>query len=333
MVATIIERSSSRKTMSMLNQLMNQSTIYNRNEARRAKTLALKDDPRSAPIRVLSGLPGFRSIIPPFQPGSKVVTAATVYGALMIDGDESNRFIVEASFTDREKAGYHCQSRVGPTMFSAAFAGALSELLMGSSRDSFVNGYKGPYQPFMSTHHLSTADAAWVALLQRQAPVGAQQPWFQEMSYNQIGARAISTSVLFGSKAMGENLFRDANDDTKTLVSSSFAGLSAGLMSVARGAGTKYIRPEILTTSAYFAMYEFCRGSMPKDNNWSIAVAGSMAGLLYEVSRSLTIPCANLFHPATMPSARQLGYTAMRAIPNHAILFLGFETMKDVFQR
>ena len=47
--------------------LMNQSTIYRRHEARLARSYALRDDPRPAFIRVLSGLPGFRIIVPPYQ--------------------------------------------------------------------------------------------------------------------------------------------------------------------------------------------------------------------------------------------------------------------------
>lgn len=47
--------------------LMNQSTIYRRHEARLARSYALRDDPRPAFVRVLSGLPGFRMIIPPYH--------------------------------------------------------------------------------------------------------------------------------------------------------------------------------------------------------------------------------------------------------------------------
>mmetsp|Transcript_24163 Transcript_24163/g.66945 ORF Transcript_24163/g.66945 Transcript_24163/m.66945 type:complete len:426 (-) Transcript_24163:644-1921(-) len=47
--------------------LMNQSTIYRRHEARLARSYALRDDPRPAFIRVLSGLPGFRMVIPPYK--------------------------------------------------------------------------------------------------------------------------------------------------------------------------------------------------------------------------------------------------------------------------
>ena len=51
-----------------LNQMMSQSTIYSRHEARRARTQQLASDPRPATIRVLSLLPIFNLIVPQFEP-------------------------------------------------------------------------------------------------------------------------------------------------------------------------------------------------------------------------------------------------------------------------
>jgi len=56
---------------SIKQQMMRQSTIYRRHQARLARSYALRDDPRPAFIRVLSGLPGFRMIVPPYQSKSK----------------------------------------------------------------------------------------------------------------------------------------------------------------------------------------------------------------------------------------------------------------------
>jgi hypothetical protein len=56
---------------SLKENLMTKSTIYRRHEARLARSYELRDDPRPAFLRVLSGLPGFRMIIPPYRSESK----------------------------------------------------------------------------------------------------------------------------------------------------------------------------------------------------------------------------------------------------------------------
>lgn len=58
---------------SVKKKLMTQSTIYKRHEARLARSYALRDDPRPAFLRVLSGLPVIRIIIPPYQSDSENV--------------------------------------------------------------------------------------------------------------------------------------------------------------------------------------------------------------------------------------------------------------------
>ena len=50
---------------------MTKSTIYKRHEARLSRSYALRDDPRPVVIRVLSGLPGFRTIFPPYRSESE----------------------------------------------------------------------------------------------------------------------------------------------------------------------------------------------------------------------------------------------------------------------
>lgn len=51
--------------------LLTKSTIYKRHEARLSRSYALRDDPRPSVIRVLSGLPGFRIIFPPYRSESE----------------------------------------------------------------------------------------------------------------------------------------------------------------------------------------------------------------------------------------------------------------------
>lgn len=71
-------RDHSKMQLPFVSSLMNQSTIYRRHEARLAKTYALKDDPRPAIIRVMSGLPGLRIIVPPYEPQSTTSSNMTM---------------------------------------------------------------------------------------------------------------------------------------------------------------------------------------------------------------------------------------------------------------
>jgi len=56
---------------SLKDDLTTKSTIYRRHEARLARSYELRDDPRPAYLRVLSRLPGFRMIVPPYQSESQ----------------------------------------------------------------------------------------------------------------------------------------------------------------------------------------------------------------------------------------------------------------------
>eukprot|EP00529_Nitzschia_sp_RCC80_P022140 CAMPEP_0113451674 /NCGR_PEP_ID=MMETSP0014_2-20120614/6458_1 /TAXON_ID=2857 /ORGANISM="Nitzschia sp." /LENGTH=497 /DNA_ID=CAMNT_0000343033 /DNA_START=84 /DNA_END=1577 /DNA_ORIENTATION=+ /assembly_acc=CAM_ASM_000159 len=70
--------SSSSPSVSLtVNNLMNQSTIYRRHEARLAKTYALKDDPRPAFLRVMSGLPVLKMVVPPYDPNTAVASSSS----------------------------------------------------------------------------------------------------------------------------------------------------------------------------------------------------------------------------------------------------------------
>ena len=65
-------------------QFWTRSTIYDRHEARRSRTLQLRGDERPTVVRILAGLPGFRTIIPQYN---SVVPAAgaVVFADFFID--------------------------------------------------------------------------------------------------------------------------------------------------------------------------------------------------------------------------------------------------------
>lgn len=61
------------QSTNQLKRLARQSTIYRRHEARLARSIVRRDDPRPAPVRVLSGLPFFRNFVASYKPPSASV--------------------------------------------------------------------------------------------------------------------------------------------------------------------------------------------------------------------------------------------------------------------
>mmetsp|Transcript_4518 Transcript_4518/g.9726 ORF Transcript_4518/g.9726 Transcript_4518/m.9726 type:complete len:486 (+) Transcript_4518:66-1523(+) len=78
--------------------LMTKSTIYRRHEARLARSYALRDDPRPVLLRVLSGLPGFRVIIPPWQ--SKSEQDLQKLGATNQEGKEAAPSVTLGAYSE-----------------------------------------------------------------------------------------------------------------------------------------------------------------------------------------------------------------------------------------
>lgn len=64
-------------------QFWTRCTIYDRHEARRARTLQLRGDERPTVVRILAGLPGFRTIIPQYKNGVVPAAAGAVAEATM----------------------------------------------------------------------------------------------------------------------------------------------------------------------------------------------------------------------------------------------------------
>lgn len=325
-----------------LTQLMSQSTIYQRNESRRTKTLALKDDSRPAAVRVLSGLPGFRNFIRPYQPAVK---AAVVPSAAALVFSEDDVFTAHCSENDANPETIASSlTSIAAFGFAAGAGGAFSGLLSGRSAAKSLSPFSlGPTQARVgiTAPVLYQSGAASMAFLQgRHFASHPTMILSLQVSTSQIAARALSASFLFGTKALVEHsLGKPINDgiSLSSVVSSGAAGGALGLAKTLTGSQVVWGR-EILGATMYFTSYETIKSMLhtPQDNTKTyqqpgkiaIATAGAVAGILYESVRMYGVAATSLrsLQPFAVPQAHSLASIALRAAPAHALLFLGYET-------
>jgi hypothetical protein len=328
-----------------LTQLMSQSTIHRRNEVRQAKTFALKDDPRPAAVRVLSGLPGFRMFIHPYQPvvNSAVRNSVAAVPAA-VEFSQQDVFTAHRSENANLDTKASWLSSTAAVGFAAGIGGAFSELLSGRSAARPFSPFSvGPTQARsgITAPVLHQGGAASMIFLQGRhvASPSTIFPSFQ-VSTSQIAARALSASFLFGTKALVEHsLGKPINDGISlaSVVSSGVAGGALGLSKILTGSQVVWGR-EIFGATVYFTSYETVKSMLhtPQDSGdrahepgkIAIATAGAVAGILYETVRIYGVTATSLrsLQPYAVPQAQSLASIALRAAPAHALLFLGYET-------
>jgi len=240
--------------------LMNQSTIYRRHEARLARSYALRDDPRPAVLRVMAGLPGFRIIVPRYQPNKskQEESSTTSPGAgkrTLGDYSEETFFNSADGITSAVTENNHHHHHDGLTthtvlqaMFSAGTACAVGEYLFGGhhrlgrqfSTSLFQPGRNAGasvYSPFIrggvdsslgvhlmkSHNHVSSHSAAAATATSKPATM--------------VLVASSSTSLLFGTKICLENTLLQSTDTTSSglmgILSSAIAGTVVGVAQMA----------------------------------------------------------------------------------------------------
>ena len=338
---------------------MTQSTIYRRHAARLARTSALKEDPRPPSLRVLSGLPGFRMFIPPFQPTTPLSSSSMQQEVAVFSQDT-----VFSSFDKASPKEEATPSVVAPQVaFAAAIGGGVAELVFGR-RSGIVwprrwtgisNGGTSPFgaavegsNAVLNFSHSNHANNAFQVSSSRGVAMSC------------VAAAAASNALLFGTKALVSDKL---GDSASSAVSSACAGAvvatfytpmqavrshmalqqrfsvfhnqsqlqaaislmrSQGVAGLLRGAPAIYGR-EMVGVTLFFGSYETTKQWLAREqkpSNTTIALSGLVAGSLYR-------GFAYAVDAATM-EPRMLGGaflpTILRAAPASALLFLGYES-------
>jgi hypothetical protein len=369
--------------------LMNQSTIYRRHEARLARSYRLRDDPRPAFLRVMSGLPGFRMIIPPYQPTTnahKGGKQSLCSGTEVKIGDfsEDTIFSKNGETLDVSKdipGGIDSKSfgfSVLQTMVATGACAGGAEYVYGLFRGG-PSTVSSPFAPKIaaSAYPFFRPDGALSvpmsrANLQLISPI-ANLAATATISSTAIAA-ALSTSALFGTKVATQWYYPvqsdngQINDAISTgLLSSILAGGVVGLgqlisshhsqqrkilisrlpqhpqqVLVEYRSQRRVLGRHVLAACLYFSTYESISASLRQhqeqagrsmweetmmdrnidshhhnNNNFGILVGGAMAGCAHAT-------VLNYHH-----GLWRLIPAVARAAPFHAVVFYGFETMRN----
>jgi hypothetical protein len=363
------EEEPSNKRLSIPN-LRQQSTIYRRHEARLARTHATREDPRPAVVRVLSGLPGFRLIVPPYDPSSSDAVPSSsskqqqsqVQGQVQQAQPRIGDYSEVTVFATANTANTGSVATTTPstittttTSLNNAIQPALQAMLAvgvtaGAAKIFF--GKPGPTgalhnnnNPFGKTantvynmpttlvsHHQGESLAVH---LYRSRTTQVVQPRQRVVSSRAMALAVSSTSVLFGAKVC-----LDAQQqDTNTWLSSAAAGGITGgmqgfffhppappttptaILLTNTIAIPKHVHlgKHVVAATLYFSTYDCLKGEVVGDNpnRLQIAAAGAGAGSLHAGILTAQQGMMRLF-PAML-----------RAAPAHALIFSGYEYMRQ----
>ena len=295
--------------------LMKQSTIYRRHEARLARTYTLKDDPRPAFIRVLSGLPGFRMIVPAYEPNKaindvreqkKEITTEQRIGTYSEDTIFAKKIdSTKSEITpETQKTEFSPLQKALQAMLVTSVCGGATEFIFGSA----LYGKSTPFartrkiysaSPFFTPH----GDSVGISMNKKRRFVKPS------VTGKQIALAASSCSLMFGTKVLLDE--QQTTLQIPSIVSSGCAG------AVAATATAPFQNPSrhIIATTLYFSAYEQCRDIT------GIAPAGALAGCVHAIA----LTDFQIGWHRCLPAMA-------RAAPTHALIFTGYELMKKGVQ-
>ncbi|CAB9529205.1 expressed unknown protein [Seminavis robusta] len=279
-LAAAIPNPSSPKTQKKsLKEVMNESTIYRRHQARLLKNMEKKDDPRPKAVRVLGGLPGFRTFSPEYEAPGQEVSSQSSWSI-----DSPGTSAPTAAFTFQEDATvFQSQAafdenpmfdnptalprRGAPPHYSVLTAGALgalAEACYGSTMTKKSVGNVSPFRKAMASSSLAT-DRATVPLLQEHANVSFfrlhaafsnapsvnAQSTARAATKSQLVAGASTASLLFGTKALADEFLARRGDTEEAVkfspVSSAVAGAAVAAISLIEPTEAKLLRNPMST--------------------------------------------------------------------------------------
>jgi len=268
-----------------LSALKQQSTIYRRHERRRMKTYPLREDPRIAPIRVLSGLPGFRTFVKPFNPNQSNKILSANQKPSPFDHNEINE--KKSSFNDQNffilndmhSANHSPQQKhlefspfnLNAIFFSGCIGGAMEALLGRSSTDvlsrasrqvALVAGNVNHHlsnRHVRSTHLLFQSNTNIVALPSTFANPSASLnqtslPKPNILINERIIASAFAAGLLFSSNAFFRSIL--CNDDKSSLSNIQSGSYPLSSSFIIASAATGFV------TGTTFAPFELIRSRL-----------------------------------------------------------------------